>query len=89
MLARTLEKLLDGTDRGISIFENLETYLSAVDPENRAQYCIVGIASAGGKLDPNWHPIFRQAIEAGISIVSGMHEFLSEQPELVSLAGAT
>lgn len=46
----------------------------------------VGIAPAGGKIPPEWRAIFFEAIERGMSIVSGLHEFLSDDAELAAAA---
>ncbi len=47
---------------------------------------LVGVAVAGGRLGPEWRAIIRSAIEAGLDVEAGMHEFLSEDPELAPLA---
>jgi uncharacterized NAD-dependent epimerase/dehydratase family protein len=49
---------------------------------------LVGVAVAGGRLPPEWRGILRQALEAGLDLESGMHEFLSEDLELADLARA-
>ena len=36
----------------------------------------IGIAPAGGKLPEAWQPLLLQAIESGIDVVSGLHDFL-------------
>jgi uncharacterized NAD-dependent epimerase/dehydratase family protein len=47
---------------------------------------LVGVAVAGGRLPPEWRAVLRQVLEAGLDLESGMHEFLSEDPELADLA---
>ena len=47
---------------------------------------LVGVAVAGGRLPPVWREILREAIEAGLDIEAGMHEFLADDPELSALA---
>ena len=46
----------------------------------------VGIAPPGGELPPTWQSILREAIEAGLHIMSGLHWFLSNDSELANLA---
>ena len=76
--------ILDGKERGIPIFESLEAFIQKTT--QRPDYAIIGIASAGGKIPEAMYPVLKLALSEGISLVSGLHEFLSEMPEFVSLA---
>jgi uncharacterized NAD-dependent epimerase/dehydratase family protein len=49
---------------------------------------LIGIAPSGGKLPLNWRPTLLGAMEAGLPIVSGLHIYLSDDPELVRFAEA-
>ena len=40
----------------------------------------------GGKIPPAWQPLLLEAIERGLDIVSGLHDFVSEDPALVEAA---
>lgn len=44
----------------------------------------IGIAPPGGKMPIEWRPMLLDAIHAGIDVVSGLHEFLAEDDELVA-----
>ncbi|MEL6675007.1 MAG: DUF1611 domain-containing protein [Bacteroidota bacterium] len=76
--------VLEGKSAGIPFFASIQSYLDKTG--QTPDYCIIGIANAGGKMNPDWYPDLKTALKAGISLVSGMHEFMSEIPELVSLA---
>jgi uncharacterized NAD-dependent epimerase/dehydratase family protein len=52
----------------------------------QAKALLLGTAPPGGQLPAEWLPIIKQAIEAGLHIINGLHFFLSENPQLVSLA---
>ena len=52
----------------------------------RATTALVGVAVAGGRLPPEWRELLRAALAAGLDLESGMHEFLSDDPELAALA---
>jgi uncharacterized NAD-dependent epimerase/dehydratase family protein len=43
---------------------------------------LVGVAPTGGKLDPAWRAMLREAIAAGLHVEAGLHTQLSEDPEL-------
>jgi uncharacterized NAD-dependent epimerase/dehydratase family protein len=47
---------------------------------------IVGVAPAGGRFPPAWREVVRACIRQGLHVESGLHEFLSDDPELVELA---
>lgn len=47
---------------------------------------LIGIAPQGGALPPEWRPMLRQAIEAGLPIVAGLHAHISDDPELARAA---
>ncbi len=47
---------------------------------------LIGIAPIGGRLPEAWRPTLLRAIDAGLEIVSGLHVFLSDDPELSAAA---
>jgi uncharacterized NAD-dependent epimerase/dehydratase family protein len=47
---------------------------------------LVGVATAGGRLPQSWRTLLREALEAGLDLESGMHQFLGDDPELAALA---
>ena len=50
---------------------------------------LVGVANAGGFLPPAFRPRVLAAIDAGLEIVSGLHEFLTEDDEFCARARAS
>lgn len=47
---------------------------------------VVGVATQGGRFPPAWRGLLKSSIAAGLDVESGLHEFVSEDPELVELA---
>ena len=47
---------------------------------------IVGVATQGGRFPPAWRELLKSCIAKGLDVESGLHEFLSEDPELTELA---
>ncbi len=47
---------------------------------------VVGVATQGGRFPPAWRELLKQCISAGLDVESGLHEFVSDDPELTALA---
>jgi uncharacterized NAD-dependent epimerase/dehydratase family protein len=57
----------------------------ALDIAPDTEALILGVAPAGGQLPTEWHGSIREAMYDGCDVVSGLHAFLSEQPEWASI----
>jgi len=51
-----------------------------------ANTLLIGIAPSGGKLPPAWRAILLEAMDRGMNLVSGLHDFLSSDPEISAAA---
>ena len=47
---------------------------------------LVGVATSGGRFPEAWRELLRDAIRAGLDIENGLHEFITDDVELSSLA---
>lgn len=47
---------------------------------------VVGVATQGGRFPPEWHELLKSCISKGLHVENGLHQFLSEDAELVELA---
>jgi uncharacterized NAD-dependent epimerase/dehydratase family protein len=47
---------------------------------------LVGVATAGGRFPPAWRELLRSCVVNGLDVENGLHEFLSNDGELVELA---
>jgi uncharacterized NAD-dependent epimerase/dehydratase family protein len=47
---------------------------------------VVGVATQGGRFPGAWRELLKSCIAAGLDVESGLHEFISEDPELTQLA---
>jgi uncharacterized NAD-dependent epimerase/dehydratase family protein len=47
---------------------------------------VVGVATQGGRFPPAWRELLKACIEAGLDVENGLHEFLTNDPELSELA---
>ena len=51
-----------------------------------ANTLLIGIAPSGGKLPAAWRAILLEAIDRGMNLVSGLHDFLCNDPEISAAA---
>lgn len=77
-------EVLDGKKRDIPIYANIES--CNAESLEKAEFLIIGVATKGGVLPEDMIPFIKSAIKAGISVVSGLHEFLSENTTITELA---
>ena len=66
---------------GIPIVGNVEHAL-----EYGPTVAVVGVATQGGRFPPAWRELLKASIAAGLDVESGLHEFISDDPELTELA---
>ncbi len=81
---RDAGEVLDGKRRDIPIYSHLAVALA--EHQNQIKYFVIGLAPEGGKLPESYRQIVAEAIRAGLNIDSGLHEFLSDDPEFSALA---
>jgi uncharacterized NAD-dependent epimerase/dehydratase family protein len=53
-----------------------------------ANSVLIGIAPVGGGLPDTWHAWLLEALEAGCTVVNGLHAFLGDDPQLAAAARA-
>ncbi len=82
---RDAGEVLDGRPRGIPVHAAIADALRALGAI--PDFCVVGVATSGGRVTAGLRALLREALESGMSLVNGLHEFLSDDPELMSIAG--
>ncbi len=76
-------EVLDGKKRNIPIYATLEDFLKS---GQKAAYCIVGVATKGGVIPESLRAELKDALQHGFHLVNGLHEYVSDIPELATLA---
>jgi uncharacterized NAD-dependent epimerase/dehydratase family protein len=81
-----LDSALVGTTAGeqLGVGGDIPFIASVADVD--ADTLLIGIAPAGGGFPEGWRSLLRDAIERGMSIVSGLHAFIGDDPEFRDLA---
>lgn len=78
--------LLDSTQSGKTTQRVLSVggdipIVAKLDEAPEANTLMLGIAPAGGGMPGSWRRIILEAIDRGMDVVSGLHDFLSNDPE--------
>ncbi len=76
--------VVDGIKRNIPVYVSVESFLKT--SPLKAAYAIIGVAFPGGKLPAEIKEDLKRVLRSGISVVSGLHDFLSDMPEIKTLA---
>jgi len=87
---RDAGEVLDGKHAGIPIHASVGE--AVVGAGAKPDYLIVGVATIGGMLPAKFREPVKDALRMGISVISGLHEWLADDRELRALAeghGAT
>ncbi|MBA3484061.1 MAG: DUF1611 domain-containing protein [Pirellulales bacterium] len=89
--------LLDSTQAGRTTEELLGVggatpVVGHLNDAPTANTLLIGIAPSGGRIPPAWKSIILDALIRGMNVVSGLHEFIGDNPEFAAAAkksGAT
>jgi uncharacterized NAD-dependent epimerase/dehydratase family protein len=80
---------LDGRPAGIPLLGTLPRALQHAQATGRpATHFVVGLAPDGGRVPPEARLEVLHAIDAGLHIDSGLHDFLGDDPEITSRAAS-
>jgi uncharacterized NAD-dependent epimerase/dehydratase family protein len=75
-------EVLDGKHRNIPVYGTIQEFLSV----GKAEYCVIGVATKGGVIPDSLRDMLKEALENGLNLVNGLHDYVSEHPELVAIA---
>jgi uncharacterized NAD-dependent epimerase/dehydratase family protein len=82
-------RMIDGKSQGIPIFASInEAFKAALESGKSATHLVIGLAPDGGRLNVQARADVAKAIELGLNIDCGLHDFISEDPILAPLAEA-
>ncbi len=75
-------EFLDGQKKGIPLLNNLDDALAITHPDT----FIIGAVSEGGVLPKGYGTAVDWALSNGLNVVSGLHQFLSDDPHFMKTA---
>lgn len=80
-------EVLDRKTKNIPIFATVEEAVqAAADGGTPATHFVIGLTPDGGRLSQSAREDVKKAIQLGLNIASGLHDFLSEDREIAALA---
>ncbi len=77
-------EVLDGKKRNIPVYTSIDEF--AKTSKQAAKYCIIGVATKGGVIPDSLRATLKDALVHGYSLVNGLHEYISDIPELADFA---
>lgn len=75
-------EILDGTNRNLPVFASISEAVKS----QRPNYCIIGVATKGGVIPDTLRVLLKEALDNNLSIVNGLHDYVSEHEDLAQLA---
>lgn len=80
-------EVLDGKVKNIPVYASLdEAFANGQKRKQKPGYFVIGLAPDGGRLSPSARNDVVKAVQLGLNVDSGLHDFLSEDTEMVALA---
>ncbi|MBW2434937.1 MAG: DUF1611 domain-containing protein [Deltaproteobacteria bacterium] len=84
---RDAGEVIDSKVNGIPIFSSVQQAVMEADSHTRpATHFVVGLAPDGGRLPSSARQDVKNAISFGLNVDCGLHDYLSEDPEMMKLA---
>jgi uncharacterized NAD-dependent epimerase/dehydratase family protein len=80
-------EVLDNRPTGIRIFSSFDEAIDMLDKEHlKPVNFVIGLAPDGGRLPKEAKNVIKKALSLGMNVTSGLHDFLSNDDELVEIA---
>jgi uncharacterized NAD-dependent epimerase/dehydratase family protein len=76
--------VLEKKPKGIPVYATIADALKTIP--GKVNYCVIGVATKGGVIPDSLQTMIREALENNLSIVNGLHDYVSDNEELAALA---
>ncbi|MCU0398540.1 MAG: DUF1611 domain-containing protein [Cyclobacteriaceae bacterium] len=77
-------EVLDGKHRNLPVYATISEFVKS--SSTKAKYCIIGVATKGGVIPDELQALLKEALENNLSIVNGLHDYVSDHEPLAALA---
>lgn len=77
-------EVLDRKNRNIPVFASIGEFVKKSSV--KAEFCVIGVATKGGVIPDSLRILLREALENNLSLVNGLHDYVSDHPDLADLA---
>lgn len=77
-------EVLENKKKNIPIYATITDALNA--SKESIKYCVIGVATKGGVIPDSLRAMIKEALELNLSIVNGLHDYVSEHEELANIA---
>ena len=77
-------EVLDGKKRNIPVYVSFADFV--MQSPVKAEYCVLGVATKGGVIPDSLSVMLREALENNFHLVNGLHDYVSDHPDLADLA---
>lgn len=77
-------EVLDGIRRDVPIVPSISDAVAGC--AKLPKFCVVGMATHGGRFTPELRALILEAVQVGMSIVNGLHDCASDDAEIVAAA---
>lgn len=79
-------EVLDGKKRNIPIYSSISDFVK--QSPVKAEFCVIGVATKGGVIPDSLRVMLKEALDNNLGIVNGLHDYVSDHPDLADLAKA-
>ena len=79
-------QVLDGKMNSIPVFATLEAAMASLTGDLRPKTLVIGLAPDGGRLPTEAKKTIQMALEMGLNVDSGLHDFLYKDSRLMEIA---
>lgn len=77
-------EILDKRKRNIPVYGTIADALKTI--KEPVKYCVIGVATKGGVIPETLRVMIKEALESNLSIVNGLHDYVSDNEELAAIA---